>query len=114
MEQARQERDSGFEPALESKVRAIADYDVVLLGFPIWGETAPPVVRSFLSTHDLSGKTIIPFNTHGGYGLGNSRSVVEKHAPKSKVMEGFVMEGEQERKTMERVTAWLSDSQLAR
>lgn len=114
VEQARQERDSGFEPALESKVRAMAAYDTVFLGFPIWGETAPPSVRSFLTAHDLSGKTIIPFNTHGGYGLGNSRSVLGKHAPTSKVMEGFVMEGEQERKTMERLNAWMSDSHLTR
>ncbi|MCK8664054.1 flavodoxin [Pseudomonas azerbaijanoccidens] len=114
VEQARQERDSGFEPLLESKVRAMADYDTVLLGFPIWGETAPPIVRAFLTAHDLAGKTIIPFNTHGGYGLGNSHSVLEKHAPKSKVLEGFVMEGEQERKTMERVNQWLSNNPLTR
>ncbi len=112
VEQARQERDSGFEPALESKVREMADYDIVFLGFPIWGETTPPIVRSFLSAHDLTGKTIIPFNTHGGYGLGNSRSILESHAPKAKVMDGFVMEGEQERKTMERVSEWLSNSHL--
>lgn len=56
-----------------------------------------------MSAHDLTGKILIPFNTHGGYGLGNSRSVLLKHAPKVKVLEGFVMEGEQERKTMERV-----------
>jgi len=114
VEQARQERDSGFEPELESRVRALADYDTLYLGFPIWGETAPPIVRSFLSAHDLSGKTLIPFNTHGGYGLGNSRRVLETHAPKSRLMEGFVMEGEQERKTMERVNEWLSDSHLTR
>jgi len=114
VEQARQERDSGFEPELESRVRALADYDTLYLGFPIWGETAPPIVRSFLSAHDLSGKTLIPFNTHGGYGLGKSRRVLETHAPKSKLMEGFVMEGEQERKTMERVNEWLSDSHLTR
>jgi flavodoxin len=114
VEQARQERDSGFEPALESNVRALSDYDTVFLGFPIWGETAPPVVRSFLTAHDLAGKTIIPFSTHGGYGLGNSRRVLEAHAPKSKVIEGFVMESEQERKTMERVNGWLSDNHLTR
>jgi flavodoxin len=114
VEQARQERDRGFEPPLEIKVRAMADYDRVFLGFPIWGETAPPIVRSFLTAHDRSGKTIIPFNTHGGYGLGNSRSILEKHAPKAKVLEGFVMEGEQERKTMERVNTWMSDSHLTR
>jgi hypothetical protein len=114
VEQARQQRDRGFEPELESRVRAPTDYDRLYLGFPIWGETAPPIVRSILSAHDLSGKTLIPFNTHGRYGLGNSRRVLETHAPKSKLMDGFVMEGEQERKTMERVNEWLSDSHLTR
>lgn len=71
-------------------------------------------MRAFLSAHDLTGKTLIPFNTHGGYGLGNSGSVLEKHAPKAKVMAGFVMESEQERKTMERVNGWLSDHPLTR
>jgi hypothetical protein len=69
-------------------------------------------VRAFLSTHDLTGKTLIPFNTHGGYGLGNSRSVLEQHAPNARLIEGFVMEGEQERRTMERVNGWLSDNPL--
>jgi hypothetical protein len=41
-EQVRKERDGGFEPTLESKVREMADYDILFLGFPIWGETAPP------------------------------------------------------------------------
>lgn len=110
VEQARKERDSGFEPALESNVSDMAAYDTLFLGFPIWGETTPPVVRAFLSAHDLAGKTIIPFNTHGGYGLGNSLSVLRSHAPKAKLLEGLVMEGEQERRTMEHVNAWLSDS----
>jgi flavodoxin len=114
VEQARHERDSGFEPELESKVHALNDYATIYLGFPIWGETAPPIVRAFLKAHDLTDKTLIPFNTHGGYGLGNSRSVIMKHAPKAKVLEGFVMEGEQERKTMERVNGWLSNHPLMR
>lgn len=114
VEQARRERDSGFEPALESRVHNLGAYDTLFLGFPIWGETMPPVVRAFLSAHDLAGKTIIPFNTHGGYGLGNSRAVLDRHAPKAKVLEGFVMEGEQERKTMQSVNEWLSDSNFKR
>jgi flavodoxin len=112
VEQARRERDIGFEPALQGQVRNMADYDTVYLGFPIWGETVPPVVRSFLKTHDLTGKTLIPFITHGGYGLGDSRSVLKTHAPRAKLADGFVMEGEQERKTMERVTAWLGKSHV--
>ena len=85
----------------------MADYNTVFLGFPIWGETAPPVVRSFLSGHDMSGKTLIPFVTHGGYGLGKSLAVLASHAPKARLLNGFAMEMDQERRTMERVTSWL-------
>ncbi|MBV7482191.1 flavodoxin [Bordetella sp. BOR01] len=109
VEKARQETDTGYEPPLESVVTDVAGYDTVFLGFPIWGTTVPPVVRTFLSTHDLSGKTLIPFVTHGGYGLGNSLSVLARLAPKARIMDGFVMEADQERRTMERVTSWLGE-----
>ncbi|HEJ6137425.1 flavodoxin [Pseudomonas aeruginosa] len=109
VEQARKESESGYEPPLEAKVPAIANYDTVFLGFPIWGTTVPPVIRSFLSAHDLSGKTLIPFITHGGYGPGNSQAVLASHAPKARLLDGFVMEMDQERRTMERVTSWLRD-----
>ena len=56
VEQARQERDNGYEPPLKTRIPGVADYGTLFLGFPIWGETAPPVIRSFLSTYDLSGK----------------------------------------------------------
>jgi flavodoxin len=105
--QAKKESDSGFRPALESSGLNIADYDTVFLAFPIWGQTVPPVIRSFLSTHDLSGKTLIPLVTHGGYGLGNSQEVLARHAPKAQLLEGLAMEMDQERRTMERVKSWL-------
>jgi flavodoxin len=108
VEQARQERDNGYEPPLKTRVPGIANYRTLFLGFPIWGETAPPVIRSFLSTHDLSGKTVIPFITHGGYGLGSSISVLRTHAPKARYVEGFSMLAPQERQTIARVTDWLS------
>lgn len=109
VEQARQERDRNFEPILEAKVSNMAAYDTVYLGFPVWGETTPPVIRSFLKVHDLSGKTLIPFVTHGGYGLGNSQSVLASHAPKAELRRGFSLEADQERKTMNRVKSWLSE-----
>ena len=105
--QSQKERDSSYEPALETTVSSLAAYDTIYLGFPIWGETAPPVIRSFLSAHDLSDKTLIPFVTHGGYGMGSSQSVLASHAPRARLRNGFVMEADQERRTMERVTNWL-------
>ena len=107
VEQARQERDRSIEPPLERQVANMAAYDTVYLGFPIWGETTPPVIRTFLKVHDLAGKLLIPFITHGGYGVGNSHSVLGSHAPDARLQKGFMMEADQERKTMERVKGWL-------
>jgi flavodoxin len=112
VEQARQERDRGYEPPLEATVPDIAAYDTVFLGMPIWGETTPPVIRSFLSGHDLSGKALVPFVTHGGYGLGDSLSVVARHAPQARLLEGFVMQADQERETLTQVTRWLNTVQI--
>jgi flavodoxin len=105
--QAQRERDSGFEPRLRETLRAIAAYEVVFLGFPIWGTTAPSVIRAFLSNHALAGKTLVPFITHGGYGVGSSLSVVRAHAPQARLIEGFALEADQERRTLEQVTGWL-------
>lgn len=110
--QAQRERDAGFEPPLRETVPAIESYDVIFLGFPIWGTTAPPVIRTFLSNHDLSGKTLIPFVTHGGYGLGSSLEVVRAHAPQARLVDGFTLEADQERRTLEKVTSWLGNLPL--
>jgi flavodoxin len=108
VEQARRERDSGFKPPLKGRVANLDGYDVVYLGFPIWGETAPPVVKSFLAAHKLSGKTLIPFITHGGYGVGDSQKVIAAHAPGARLLDaGLVMQADQERQTVEGVTRWL-------
>lgn len=105
---ATEQRDRGFEPPLRANVPNIARYDTLYLGFPIWGETAPAVIRSFLAAHDLSGKTVIPFITHGGYGLGSSHAVLKSRAPRAALERGFSMQAEQERQTMNTVNAWLT------
>ncbi|MDZ4375186.1 MAG: flavodoxin [Phenylobacterium sp.] len=110
VEQARRERDSGFEPPLKANVPNLAAYGTIFLGFPIWGETAPPVIRSFLKAHDLSGKTVRPFITHGGYGPGNSLSVLQGHTRNARFAEPFVIEADQERRTMNQVRQWLAIS----
>ena len=76
--------------------------------------TAPSVIRSFLSGHDLSGKTVVPFITHGGYGLGQSLAVVAEHAPRARLLEGFAMQADQERETLSQVTRWLGGIQVGR
>lgn len=88
----------------------IRQYETVYLGFSIWGMTAPPVVRSFLQAHVLSGKSVRTFITHGGYGLGSSMDVVRSIALNAKVEAPFSIKADQERRTLEQVSSWLQAS----
>ncbi len=106
--QAEQETRRGYRPPLAATVSHIASYDTILLGLPIWGMTAPPVLRSFLHAHDWQGKTIRPFITHGGYGIGSSMDVIRADALGATIAEPFVMEADQERRTLTQVRGWLA------
>lgn len=110
VEEARQERDSGRERPLGRAVINIARHDTIYLGFPIWGETTPPVILGFLTSHDLSDKDLIPFITHGGYGLGSSLAVLAQGAPRARLRPAFSMEADQERRTMNHVNDWLKSA----
>lgn len=95
--QVANENDSGFLPPLKNKIDNIEDYDVVFVGFPTWGMQLPPPMKSFLKQYDLRGKTVVPFNTNGGYGIGSTFSTVKELCPNSKVLEGFSIKGGVER-----------------
>jgi len=87
--QAREEFNNNFRPALADKIENIENYDVVFLGFPIWFSSVPMVILTFLETHDLSNKTVIPFSTRGGGDIGESVERIRKALPNSIVLDGF-------------------------
>jgi flavodoxin len=95
--QVDRENESGYLPPLKSRLDSLNDYDTVFVGFPTWDMQLPPPMKSFLRTHDLSGKDVIPFNTHGGYGKGSSFETVEELCPESNVLEGVSVKGGSER-----------------
>lgn len=64
--------DKAFRPALANKDAHIEDYDVTLLGFPIWWYVAPTIINSFLESYDFTGKKIVLFATSGGSGFGKT------------------------------------------
>jgi flavodoxin len=100
-------RESATPPPLAESVSGIAKYDVVFLGSPIWGMALPAPVRTFLSTHDLSGKTLVPFFTYGCCGAGSAPETIAKLAPRANILEPFSLKCDQERDTVNSVTAWL-------
>lgn len=76
-------RDPASRPAIAEKLGSMGDYDVVFLGFPIWWYVAPTIINTFLESYDFSGKTIVPFATSGGSGLGDTEKVLRPLCPDS-------------------------------
>ena len=109
VEQARKELDQGFLPELKTNVENPASYNEIYLGYPNWWGTVPRPVASFLSTNELSGKTIVPFCTHEGSGLGRSVADIRKLCPGSTVMEGFAVKGGSVHTAGKDVAAWLRE-----
>lgn len=107
VEEARQELASGVKPALKTKVADIGAYDVVFVGYPNWWGTFPAPVKTFLTQYDLSGKTIAPFCTHEGSGLGRSVGDIVKLCPRSTLHEGLAVRGSTVKTAQVKVSDWL-------
>lgn len=74
----KEQNDSSSRPAIANNI-STDSYDVIYLGYPIWWGDAPRIIYTFLDSHDLSGKTVIPFCTSGGSGIGSSVSYFKKN-----------------------------------
>ena len=123
--QVQKENETGFLPVLKTKIENIHQYDTIFLGFPTWGMQLPPPMKSFLKQYDLKGKTIIPFNTNAGYGVGSGFESIKQLCIESKILTGFsveggkerdgvlfVMKGEKEVMVREQVKKWLGEIKM--
>jgi len=109
VELARRQRDAEAAPRLADRVPDMTGYETVFLGFPIWGEALPAPIRTFAATHDLAGKILAPFITHGGYGPGSAPETLAAIASDAQILEPFVQECDAERDTLRQMSAWLQD-----
>ena len=75
--------DPSSRPAIADKVEHMEQYDTVYVGFPIWWYVAPTIINTFLESFDFSGKTVIPFATSGGSGMGKTEAVLHVLCPDS-------------------------------
>lgn len=105
---------SGTRPPLMTRISAakMAEYDVVLLGYPTWWATLPMPVYTFLESCDFSGKTVISFSSHGGTMYGDSVSDLSKHLQKSYVGLPFEFFYSGGRDLNARIDEWLKSSGL--
>ena len=85
---AQQEQSDNARPELAGQVENWEQYDTVFIGFPIWWYVEPRIVDTFLESYDFSGKTLIPFATSGGSGIGGAEKSLREHCPKANWKQG--------------------------
>ena len=87
--------DPSSRPELADNMADIAGHDVIFVGFPVWWYTAPTIINTFLEAYDFSGKTIVPFATSGGSGLGKTAETLQEIVPSATVTDGKLLNGKQ-------------------
>jgi flavodoxin len=92
-EQAKRELEANFRPELASDIADIAPYGTVFIGYPNWWSTLPMALFTFLERHDMTGKTIVPFCTHEGSGLGRGPSDIRRLCPDATILDGIALRG---------------------
>jgi len=97
VQQVVHENETGYLPPLKTKIDSIQHYDIIFVGFPTWDMQIPPPMKSFLHEYDLSGKTVVPFNTNAGYGVGSGFASLKLLCPHSTIPDGFTTRGGIER-----------------
>ncbi len=113
IDQAKEEINAGFKPALQSKVEDIESYDIIFVGTPNWWSTIAPPVVTFLSEYNLEGKTIVPFCTHGNGGKARCFSDMAEHCLKSTFIEnGFAISGNSAKSAQNEVDQWLQEIKI--
>ncbi len=113
-EVAKNELRAKARPKLTRQVENIGTYDVIFLGYPNWWGTMPMPVFTFLESHDFSGKTVVPFCTHEGSGMGHSEMDIVKACPKATVLEGIAIHGTSASSAASNVSSWIDKLGLPR
>ncbi len=88
-DQAQHDQNIQARPEIKNKVKNFDQYDTILIGYPNWWASIPMPIASFLEEYDFSGKTIIPFCSHGGGRFGQSLTAIAKLAPDAAMGEGL-------------------------
>lgn len=112
VDQAKIEVNSNYHPELKEYCKNIKDYDVVFIGSPNWWGTMAPPVATFLSKTNLSEKTIVPFITHEGSGLGRCVSDIKTLCPGLNILSGLAVRGSNVKEAGNDVSNWLRSNNI--
>jgi formylglycine-generating enzyme required for sulfatase activity/flavodoxin len=114
LDQAQREQKTDARPELENRVGNMEEYGTVILGYPNWWASIPMPVATFLESYDFSGKTVLPFCSHGGGRFGQSLAAIAKLAPGAELKEGLSVSYSGGRGLSAEIAAWLKAAGVSR
>lgn len=114
VDQAAEEQDENARPELAAHIENPDQYDTILLGYPNWWGDMPQPLFTFLEEYDFSGKTIIPFNSHGGSGFSNTIEEIKELQPDANISdEGLSISRDKVADSVQDVTDWAKSLDLS-
>ena len=115
---AEEEKRDGTRPEIANAPENWDSYDTIIFGYPIWHGDLPMIVYTFLESYDFTGKTVYPFNTHGGSGLAGTPDKIRNTIPAADVKDGLALTGKTVQNDFAQVQgdidAWLQENNLIR
>lgn len=106
---AAEEQENNARPAIAAQIANFADYDTIFVGYPNWWGDMPMIMYTFFETYDFSGKTIIPFNTHGGSGFSNTIATIQQLEPEATLLEGLTISRNDIQDAEAEIVDWVND-----
>lgn len=112
LDQAQQEQRDDARPEVANQIDGFEKYEVIFVGYPIWWNDTPMAILSFLEQYDFTGKTVIPFCTHGSGGFGNSIESITDSASRANILDGFEVSGSNVESANDDVIEWIDGLNL--
>ena len=105
---ASQEQSGSARPAIQGRVKSMDDYDVIFVGYPIWWSDMPMIMYTFFEQYDLSGKTVIPFSTHGGSSFAGTPTTIQRLEPEAKMLNGLTISRNNIQDARQQIVDWVN------
>ncbi len=106
--QAREEQDQDTRPAIKDAIPDFDRYDTVFIGYPIWWSDLPQILYTFFDTYDFSGKTVIPFSTHGGSSFAGTPATIQSLEPGAKMLDGLTISRNNIQDAEQEIVSWVN------
>ena len=106
---AKEEQDNDSRPAIKDSIENLEEYETVFIGYPIWWSDMPMIMYTFFDTYDFSGKTIVPFSTHGGSSFAGTPDTIAELEPNAAILDGKTISREIIQDAEQDIVDWLRD-----